>query len=817
VSEPPDADVGQVLLARKLKQRMTLADFNNDGRADIAIGDFVADRVLMFEGTPDGSFRRWPLLATDRGPRALVSGDLNLDGIIDLAIAHFFSGTVTIHHGRGDGRFASQQSIRLAAGLSSMVSQDLDRDGLIDLAVANALSGKLALLTSTGNGRFQIQHADAALPEAAFLMSSGKDDAATRDLIAMDPSGASVRRFRRPAFVALVDGGAVDVESMEVASLPTVDSYSSTVLRTLRIVAGDGQATIAGHSAPCTFGVQLSSPDGLPVGGAEVQFLNLLDKAAVDLPRRVTDEGGHATLVLPVHDGPGMRAVATSTDSGEIAVVTALAALSPSQLADRIEIALGRSADRSPRKRALQQAITRGRESLRAGRTTAALRTLSGADTVGVAGSGTDRLHDPGSDEAGALVRVLVDQLLLLGASPAEAAAIACDRGVSGSIDAPSETDVHSFSVADGERVQITVVERMPAGVNFAPSWRLITAAGSPASLCGSFTTGPQRDCGPLTAAGNPYRIEIIDHLRDDTGPYAVHVFKLRAATACDVVRVGCDAPLVGMIESPLDSDLVEIGSMADGEYLQVTVSRRTPSGPNFAPMWRLLNAAGTPAAACGGFTTGPQRDCGPLSVGGNPYQIQVMDHARDDSGNYAVHVFKLRAATACDVATIRCNTPITGTIESALDSDLMRMDPIAEGEYVQITVARQLPSGANFTPRWRLLKGAGTPAPLCGGFTTSPQRDCGPLPAAGNPYLIQILDQGSDDSGRYAVHVFKLRAATACGTVNISCDTPITGNVASALDTDLIRVGPVTDGEYLQITVPKRSPSGSNFHPSWR
>ena len=818
-ADDPVENAAQRLLARKLKQRIALADLDRDGRMDIAISDFRTDRVILLQGMPDGSFHRWGSLAAGRGPRALVAADFDSDGILDLAVTNFFSGTVAMFRGRGNGQFDAAKAVALAPGVASMVSEDLDRDGQVDLAVANALSRQLAVLASVGNGLFTTQDVESPLPDLAFLANVDIDRDRAPDLVAMDPSGATARRFDGRGTAALADSGAIDSAAVAVASSAASDgSHSPTPLGTLRAVAGDGEAITVSPAAVLTFAVQLSH-NGSPIQGTDVQFLHLLEnRSTVARVMGVTDEAGRATLAQPASVAAGLRAVVAFSASGELAIVSALAALSPATLLDRIEIALERSPVRSERRSAVRQTLTAARTSLDSGRAAAAISALAAATSLLASDTTVGGVSNAAIDDAEALMRVLVDQLLLLGApSAATCTSLRCDVEGRGSIDAPVETDGHCFNVIDGERVEITVAERAPSGANFTPSWRLLTGAGAPTLSCGAFTTGARRECGPLPAAGNPYQVEIIDHLRDDTGRYAVHLYNLRAATACDNTAVSCDVPVAGTIDTAVESDLFRIGAVTDGERFQITVPKRAPSGLNFAPSWRLLTGAGTPAVSCGAFTTGLQRDCGPLPATGNPYQIEVMDHLRDDTGSYAVHLYRLRASTACDTTGVSCDVPVAGTIATALESDLFRIGAVTDGERLQITVPKRAPSGPNFAPSWRLLTGAGTPAVSCGAFTTGLQRDCGPLPATGNPYQIEVMDHLRDDTGSYAVHLYRLRASTACDTTGVSCDVPVAGTIATALESDLFRIGAVTDGERLQITVPKRAPSGLNFAPSWR
>ena len=155
--------------------------------------------------------------------------------------------------------------------------------------------------------------------------------------------------------------------------------------------------------------------------------------------------------------------------------------------------------------------------------------------------------------------------------------------------------------------------------------WRLLTAGGLPAASCGAFGIGTQFDCGPLAASGSPYRLEVAEFGQDQTGTYSVHLYPLPAASACENVALGCDVPLGGRIDPPLNSDFYSF-SVTDGDRVQITVLETAPFDPGFNAMWRLLTATGQPAASCSAFGIGSQFDCGPLPASGNPYRLEVAD-----------------------------------------------------------------------------------------------------------------------------------------------------------------------------------------------
>jgi hypothetical protein len=144
---------------------VAVADFNGDGRMDVAVIDPASDRVLILFGTASGNFGPPTAYAVGRSPSTLVIADFNGDGQPDLAVANYASGDVSILLGRDDGTFMPAQSVSgavSAEGLVAIIAADFDRDGRTDLAVASAGSKSVLLRLGHGDGSFG--------PAQAFLL-----------------------------------------------------------------------------------------------------------------------------------------------------------------------------------------------------------------------------------------------------------------------------------------------------------------------------------------------------------------------------------------------------------------------------------------------------------------------------------------------------------------------------------------------------------------------------------------------------------------------------------------------------------------------
>jgi hypothetical protein len=318
------------------------------------------------------------------------------------------------------------------------------------------------------------------------------------------------------------------------------------------------------------------------------------------------------------------------------------------------------------------------------------------------------------------------------------------------------DEDLASVAVADGEIVRVTVVKDAAAPANLNPSWRLIDSVGTGARGCDTFVTTIGRDCGPLAAGGNPYRIEVEDGTRNDFGLSHVHVQHLNAARACENTPLPCDTPVNVTIEHPADSDLLSF-RVSEAEIVRITVLEAPSQPANFNPSWRLIDGPGNPAAFCGAFTATVSVNCGPLPASGNPYRLEVEDGARNDTGLCTVHMQRLSSLRGCDQNDLACGVTEIGITNSVIDTDLFRF-VAAEGETWRVGVVERIdPLQPNYNPNWRLLDGAGNPMPPCDAFVIGTSRDCGPLPASRNPYRIEVEDGTRNDFGQFDISVTRV------------------------------------------------------------
>lgn len=135
--------------AGPLPAYLVAGDFNGDGRLDLAIANatgFSTGAVTILLGLGNGSFQTLRTLETGTNPTFLAAADFNLDGKLDLAVANTGSNSISVFLGIGNATFQPPLDFTAGSGPTWIGVVDLNGDGRPDLIIADSESNSLSVL-----------------------------------------------------------------------------------------------------------------------------------------------------------------------------------------------------------------------------------------------------------------------------------------------------------------------------------------------------------------------------------------------------------------------------------------------------------------------------------------------------------------------------------------------------------------------------------------------------------------------------------------------------------------------------------------------
>jgi FG-GAP-like repeat/Bacterial Ig-like domain (group 3)/FG-GAP repeat len=327
---------------------LAVADFNGDGSADVAVTNSTDNTVSVLLGNGDGTFTQAPgspIAGFNYNPVEIVAADFNGDGKPDLAVTDYTAidqtppkdqqkGNVVIMLGNGDGTFTPAAGSPITVGLqtTNVLAADFNQDGKTDLAVINQgditdnPTQTLMILLGDGKGGFAMLGPPIQMGQtpsdiaAADFNGDGTTDLAIPNIADFDTT-ILLNLFTQTATASVsnitiagtgthyVDAVYLGNTSFATSTSSTIPLQGSTVATNLTLTASPTEQMI---TMPVTFTAQLGPVSNQPFFANPTGTVTFYDQS-VGAQIGTAPMGANGQAVLTVTSiGPGVHSITAS-------------------------------------------------------------------------------------------------------------------------------------------------------------------------------------------------------------------------------------------------------------------------------------------------------------------------------------------------------------------------------------------------------------------------------------------------------------------------------------------------------------------------
>jgi hypothetical protein len=307
---------------------LVAADFNNDGKIDLAVVSSSGNAVALLIGNGNGTFTVSGTLATGNNPGSIVAGDFNGDQNIDLAVSNFNDSTISVFLGNGDGTFGAGTTFATGASPDSIAVGDFNKDGKLDVVTADGAANSVSILLGNGDGTFQthVEYSCGQEPLQVIVDDFNQDgnpdlavaDGGQNDVVIMLGTGngryASSKLFALPKVPRkLVSGDLNDDGIPDLAYTSTAGGFAGILLGTGSGTFNNGAMYATGNSGQLPDDIITTDVNG--DGRLDLAMVNPADNDVAILLGNGDGTFASTTTVSNVASGP--VAVATADFNGD--------------------------------------------------------------------------------------------------------------------------------------------------------------------------------------------------------------------------------------------------------------------------------------------------------------------------------------------------------------------------------------------------------------------------------------------------------------------------------------------------------------------
>ncbi|HEV2383216.1 MAG TPA: FG-GAP-like repeat-containing protein [Terriglobia bacterium] len=296
---------------------VTMADFNKDGKLDVATADDSVNDVSILFGNGDGTLQACAVssttctFATGKNPVQIVTADFNSDGQPDLATANSGDNNVSILL-NNNGKFTSQTLASTYTTCTALVTADFNGDHIPDLAVTSSKSNTVVVLLGKGSGQFDTEVSYASGDLAPIQVASADINGDGHpDLVIANSADNDISVLLNNTTGGFISGLTVSSTFTSPISLTVADfqdnnigltspklgvatvGYSPTAPGTVSVLLGNGNGTLTQPSTNYT------------VAGIDPEFVASADLDNDGYPDLVVANFADSTISVLLNNGDG--------------------------------------------------------------------------------------------------------------------------------------------------------------------------------------------------------------------------------------------------------------------------------------------------------------------------------------------------------------------------------------------------------------------------------------------------------------------------------------------------------------------------------
>ncbi len=275
-------------------QGITVGDFNNDGKPDVAVANTGTNNIGVFRNTSTTggtiSMAAVQVFVVGTGPQAIAAGDLNGDGKNDIVVGNTNAlaganngGTISVLinsiTSSSTLAFAAQATYAVSGGPYTLALADLNRDGKLDVISPQWSANKVSILYNKGNGTYFAQSpvSTGVSPAGIVVTDFDKDGFLDYAFTDSDPNGTGGSNSNIGVSLGAGMGGNGLVKIFPILNLATTtyttvplsapSTYTMTCYSSQQGASVSQSITITPGSAAAT-AITATNSSGVPTSGS---------------------------------------------------------------------------------------------------------------------------------------------------------------------------------------------------------------------------------------------------------------------------------------------------------------------------------------------------------------------------------------------------------------------------------------------------------------------------------------------------------------------------------------------------------------------